>query len=910
MIELPLCCTRQDKCAFNCSSRVYATSRNVDVVFILDKEVKSTELLRKIANGTGQPYAILYTMRYIGKRTTDCLSALYEDLRILKPKVLAFVGHNGYKFFNTPTLSEYEWRGTWGTSNRTTPHPVKEEINGVKYDTFYLLHPSAIDSDPSIAGIFQQDVERILTKELRELQIVEGNTKLINSYSEIKDYLNYLTHDTESRTVGFDIETLNLNKKFNNKIVTLQFSDDGKTGYVIPWQHSESALALDEQQKIKNLFIKLFSEQTKFSAFICHNGIFEATQIFAQFGVMIRQTILDTYAGAWLLEENRLALGSSFSLEALFREFRFDKYAGLDSDVKAHRSTGSFDKLALSKLAPYGARDAYGTYQLFYLQKRLAEQYDYYKQWILQLKYYYSEVYKMFALMGYNGTKADIDQLRFLKSVDSPIKSRMKEIEKEFLTLPSVKKVNTQLLKNNKLGGMKSLFGGPPSLFDLNSVESKRALFFDSLALKPVDFGKPDRTTGNIYCPHDLRTQPDKKTQICKKCGAVAHGKLDKAFQTEYEGVKEVAIFVEYSQMKKLLTSYVNQLFGYIDPEHGNEDCQDQRLRPDQNPCGTVTSRASTRNPNSAQIPKSGKSQAKTAIKNLYIAEPGKVLIQFDYATAEVRGLGILSEDKKLAALYNHAEELKQEFIKNPTPELKKKAELFADIHKQTANTIFGVPIEKVEKEVRDAAKGVTFGLVYGMGIPTLAGNLGKSKEETKKLVDKFFDQFAEARDWIKEQHEFARKYGYVQDPLGVRRHLGAFLTDQEWAHAQALRQAVNSQIQGACARFAMLGAALASRHILENGLHREDSWGLLSENYVHDSIQFSVKPEYCAKAIKLIKPFLTTEVQKYCTKHFNIQFNLPLDVDVEIGVKLGELHKLDFTKESYQKAMKELGFR
>jgi DNA polymerase I-like protein with 3'-5' exonuclease and polymerase domains len=904
MIKVPRKCPKADVCSLNCEATVLTKEKQVDVVFVVDKDhQQSIDLLLKIANLTELPYAVTFTQRYFGRKTDECRDAFAADLRRLKPKVLAFVGQGGYKsyggIFGNTGLSEYEWRGTWG----------KTEFEGVQYETFHMLHPSTLQGTPSLAGIFKQDIERVLNPKLRALHVVDGKTIILNTFNEAKDYIKYLALETPSEMVGFDLETKNLNKHYGNGIVTFQFSDDGKTGYVIPWQHPEASWTLEQQHKLKALFIKLFTTKTKFSSFICHNGLFEATQIYSAFGVIIDQTILDTLPGAWLLEENRLELGHSFSLEALFREFKFDKYAGLDTAIERHRKSGTLDQLPLKSLGPYGSRDAFGDYQLFMCLRELAKHQDYLVPWIRQLKYYFSPVYKMFATMAYNGAKVDLEQIRYLKSPQSPIKNRMKEIEKELYALPSVKKVNKTLLKNNKIGHMKPLFGDAPTLFKLNETESKRLLFFDALDLDPVDFGKPDRATlGKTFCPHDMQITKDKKHLKCVRCGAISYGKLDKKFQSEYAAIKEVSLFVEYSGMKKLLTSYVNQLYNFVDPEYGDVDCQDQKVRSDQNPTGTVTSRASTRNPNTAQLPKSGKSAAKTAIKNLFIpSDENKILIQIDQATFEVRGAGLLAQDKNLAKIYIEADRLQKIFLADPTPENEKIAELYADIHKQTAGLMFGTKAELVEKDMRDSSKSITFGLMYGMGIPTLASNLGKKKGETEILVDKFFSQFSNLKTWIADQHKFVRTNHYVQNPLGVRRRLSSFLTDQEWAHAQALRQSVNSQVQGCCAQIMMIGGSLLNQHIIDNKLDKE--WGLYLINYIHDAFVMEVDQEHCSKAIKLAQRFLTTEVTNYCIQNFGMNFNLPLAVDCEIGIKLGEMKKLNGTKENYIKAKKGLGF-
>ena len=50
----------------------------------------------------------------------------------------------------------------------------------------------------------------------------------------------------------------------------------------------------------------------------------------------------------------------------------------------------------------------------------------------------------------------------------------------------------------------------------------------------------------------------------------------------------------------------------------------------------------------------------------------------------------------------------------------------------------------------------------------------------------------------------------------------------------------------------------------------------------------------------------MTDGVQEYCTKHFNVNFNLPLSIDAEIGTKMGDLQGLNMTEKQFNKVMKE----
>ena len=52
------------------------------------------------------------------------------------------------------------------------------------------------------------------------------------------------------------------------------------------------------------------------------------------------------------------------------------------------------------------------------------------------------------------------------------------------------------------------------------------------------------------------------------------------------------------------------------------------------------------------------------------------------------------------------------------------------DIHTLTASEVFGVPTETMDKETRNRAKAVNFGIVYGISPFGLAAQLGIPQAE------------------------------------------------------------------------------------------------------------------------------------------------------------------------------------
>lgn len=127
---------------------------------------------------------------------------------------------------------------------------------------------------------------------------------------------------------------------------------------------------------------------------------------------------------------------------------------------------------------------------------------------------------------------------------------------------------------------------------------------------------------------------------------------------------------------------------------------------------------------------------AKAAIKNIFRAPPGEVLVQLDYKANEVRWVGILAQEKNLANAFIQAKAALDEYRRNPSEKKLKEAELLGDIHKVNATRMFGVPIEQVTKVQRQASKAC---LVAGTMVPTKGGF---KKIEEIEIGEKVWDGF------------------------------------------------------------------------------------------------------------------------------------------------------------------------
>ncbi|MCB0348572.1 MAG: DNA polymerase I, partial [Bdellovibrionales bacterium] len=168
---------------------------------------------------------------------------------------------------------------------------------------------------------------------------------------------------------------------------------------------------------------------------------------------------------------------------------------------------------------------------------------------------------------------------------------------------------------------------------------------------------------------------------------------------------------IEYRELKKLATTYVDALPRLVDPKT-------KRIHTHFNQAVTATGRLSSTNPNLQNIPI--RTEKGNAIREAFVAEKGKVLISADYSQIELRILAHITEDPALIRAFQKG----------------------VVIHSLTASEVFGVSLDKVDSEMRRKSKAINFGIAYGMGAYTLADNLNIPRAEAKQIIDTYFDRF------------------------------------------------------------------------------------------------------------------------------------------------------------------------
>ncbi len=273
---------------------------------------------------------------------------------------------------------------------------------------------------------------------------------------------------------------------------------------------------------------------------------------------------------------------------------------------------------------------------------------------------------------------------------------------------------------------------------------------------------------------------------------------------------------LEYRQLAKLKSTYVDSLPLLADSS--------SRVHTTFNQVGTATGRLSSTNPNLQNIP------IRTAlgreIRAAFIAAPGRLLISADYSQIELRLLAHLSGDPLLVRAFADGE----------------------DIHTLTASEVFGVRPEEMDKQTRDRAKAVNFGIVYGISPFGLAQQLGIEQNEARLYIETYFARYQGVRSYIDRVLEETRREQRVRTLFGRVRPIPDIQSRNANLRGFAERTAVNTPLQGTAADLIKIAMIRIDRRL------REENLETLMTLQVHDELLFDVPEHEVERARQLVE--------------------------------------------------------
>jgi DNA polymerase-1 len=285
---------------------------------------------------------------------------------------------------------------------------------------------------------------------------------------------------------------------------------------------------------------------------------------------------------------------------------------------------------------------------------------------------------------------------------------------------------------------------------------------------------------------------------------------------------------LQYRQLAKLKSNYIDSLPLLADAQG--------RVHTTFNQVGT--------NPNLQNIPI--KTELGREIRAAFIAAPGNLLISADYSQIELRLMAHFSEDPLLVRAFAEGQ----------------------DIHTLTAAEVFGIAAEGMDKQTRDRAKAVNFGIVYGISPFGLAAQLGIDQNVARLYIETYFARYAGVRRYIDQLLEETRREQRVRTLFGRVRPIPDMQSRNANLRGFAERTAVNTPLQGTAADLIKIAMIRIDRRLREEKLEAKMTL------QVHDELLFDV-PE---NEVEQIKQLVRHEMETV------IELKVPVVVDCGSG--------------------------
>ena len=356
--------------------------------------------------------------------------------------------------------------------------------------------------------------------------------------------------------------------------------------------------------------------------------------------------------------------------------------------------------------------------------------------------------------------------------------------------------------------------------FNPNSTLQLRKLLFDFLGLNP---------TG-------------------KKTGTGADS-------TDAEVLKELStqspvpqLILDIRQKSKIKNTYLDKIIPQLD--------RDSRLRTGFNLHGTTSGRLSSSGKlNMQQLPRDN-----PAVKGCIKAAAGSKIVAMDLTTAEVYVAAKLAEDEALMDVFRSG----------------------GNFHSTIAHTVFKLPcavedVAELYSDRRQAAKAVTFGIMYGAGPAKISEQVTKdsgkyfSKNEAAEVINDYFKTFHKLKSWIETNQKFIEQNGFTYSYFGRKRRLPNVASEDKGIKSHSIRSGLNFLVQSAASDINLLGAIDMSAFIKSQRM-KSKIFAL-----VHDSILAEVPEDEIDFYCEMLKKFIQMD------RGISIP-GAPVGCDFEIG--------------------------
>ncbi|MCX8130146.1 MAG: DNA polymerase I [Clostridia bacterium] len=332
---------------------------------------------------------------------------------------------------------------------------------------------------------------------------------------------------------------------------------------------------------------------------------------------------------------------------------------------------------------------------------------------------------------------------------------------------------------------------------------------------------------------------------LFEKIGLPIIKKTKTGYSTDAEVLEQLAEkheivskILEYRQMVKLKSTYVEGLLNVINTETG-------KIHSSFNQTVTVTGRISSTEPNLQNIPI--KLEMGRKIRKVFVpSSESYILSDADYSQIELRVLAHITSDENMIYAFKNNE----------------------DIHTTTASQVFGVPKSEVTSLMRSRAKAVNFGIVYGIGDFSLSKDLGITRKEARRYIDGYLDKYPNVRQYMHDIVEQGKQFGFVNTLFGRRRYLPELQSSNFNIRSFGERIAMNTPIQGSAADIIKIAMVKVYKELRKRELNSR----LILQ--VHDELIIETHKDEKEEVAAILKESMESAAD----------LQVPLSVDVKFG--------------------------
>lgn len=306
-----------------------------------------------------------------------------------------------------------------------------------------------------------------------------------------------------------------------------------------------------------------------------------------------------------------------------------------------------------------------------------------------------------------------------------------------------------------------------------------------------------------------------------------------------------IADVLDYRNARKLKSVYVDQL-----PLAVNE--QTGRVHTHYSQVWTATGRIQSNDPNLQTIPVR-KERGKDIRAAFVPRDDNHLILSADYSQIELRVMAELSGDEGMLEAFQSGE----------------------DIHTVTASKVYKVDVEDVTREMRDKAKTVNFGIIYGISAFGLQQRLNIPRHEASELIQNYFEKYPGVQSYIDATISTAKQNGFVATSTGRRRYIRDINSKSRTVVNAAERLAMNSPIQGTAADMLKIAMIRTHRALIDGGFKTKM---VLT---VHDEIVFDMAIDEQEQVMPLIEASMKS----------TLPMRVPIEVELGVGRNWLEAH-------------------